>query len=193
MDILELEERIRRLEEELRMVKQLLPEEERAVLFEKKKIDPALSILDVEEVKFSKNIAIIQLGKDSANLPSFQVRTKDNTVFEIEAGGSLTIKASKYLHCKIPTVYLETDTISIEGSLAAKLKSSQPYIWRKGQERIKLHHFNRGFPVVTHFAAHQQNVDDVLFRVYVDPADNYWYMEGGKTTEVIEAIFVGKT
>lgn len=182
MSIAELDLRVNELERELSDMKRMLDgafsalkkftseDQENELSLAIKEQDPATLNLDID-LSCSKAVA---------------VRYKDR----------MSISGDHLMHMKIPTVVLDAKLVSIEGDLVAKLNYSSPMIWRVGQERLQLYSANRGFPVIIQQVGRSNTESDAqVYKrtgLYIDPEDNYWYLNGEEGIQMITVIFVGK-
>lgn len=132
-----------------------------------------------------------------------EVRTKKNgfsSVFALNAPpqSDLLLQADRALKASArciqlhaPSILLESNSVAIAGELTAKMSYSKPFVWRVGQKRVRMYHAKQGFPILTRIVGGKLN-EEVQARLYIDPVDQYWYLEGQTGMKELESVFVGK-
>ncbi len=103
---------------------------------------------------------------------------------------NFTIQARKELLLHAPSLQIEAERVNIDGEVFAKLSYSKALTWVSGQDKLKLIHKNRGFPVIVSLKGALAEV-----RLFIDHSDNFWYLHGhssGNKSLEVQVVCVGK-
>ncbi|GJM32078.1 MAG: hypothetical protein DHS20C18_10790 [Saprospiraceae bacterium] len=193
MSLMEVTKWLSRLEEELTVLKDVVSKITSA---EKGESGSAFRSLYLERLLIQNDgdtAATLQMRKtDRGFTPVLALNTSRGVTLRIETDQAIEIRGEKYLHFISASTLFECDSVVVEGDLAAKLKYSKPFVWRKGQGRLRLYHSTKGFAILTKVVGSSPSANNIYAHVYVDPKDHYWYLEGLSGLEELEALFVGK-
>ncbi len=124
--------------------------------------------------------------------PEVELRTTPGMSIKLQTDQSVDIVGGKYLCIVADATFLECASVVVEGELAARLKYSKPFIWRKSQERVRLSHATKGFPIITRIVTVKGQSNRINTSIYIDQIDQHWYLEGSEGLEEVRAVFVGK-
>ena len=150
--------------------------------------------LTTEQLLLQKGGAATSLSIDQKGpfTPVFAIRADPGLDFALSTDNVLTVKGNKYIKFISSSIMFDSPSISMNGHLSAALEHSSPFIWRRGQEAIRMHHSSNGFPIVTRIKSNKHNTTGFNARLFINQGDQYWYLKGDEGITELEAVFIGK-
>ena len=120
---------------------------------------------------------VIEAGDFGNGYEALRICTSGPTRLGLESDTDALLQAGGILHLNAPSIRIESRRVNLDGELAARLCSTEPFTWQSGQRPVRLVHQRHGIPVLTELKGKFKD-NSCGIRMYVDPEDGYWYLTG---------------
>ncbi|GJM33501.1 MAG: hypothetical protein DHS20C18_25020 [Saprospiraceae bacterium] len=131
-------------------------------------------------------------GKFGAEQPALYLRGESGAHVTIQSNHHVSIHAAQYFTLNAKTINFEATQLNMDGEISARIRYTDPFVWRSGQPPLKMINQDAGFPVITQIKGEFSGTESQV-KTYIDANDGYWYLFGTSKKKLeIHAIVVGR-
>ncbi|MCB0580620.1 MAG: hypothetical protein KDD10_15075 [Phaeodactylibacter sp.] len=173
----DVEARVEKLERQVKQLAEVLEAMREGILFSSQGMPPALAFKHGKGEGPLRLFGKIEAGDFGKGYEAFRLSAAGQARFDLDSGGDMLLQAADTFKVNAPKVRIEAQRMDLDGELSANLCQSEPFSWRSGQPPARLVHQSQGIPVLTELKGKFKSSSSGI-RIYIDPSDGYWYLDG---------------